>query len=548
MKIILTHFLFLLFIPLFAQQTVGVFLNDKEAFNGYTLLAPTSSTSTYLIDNCGQVINSWSSNYRPGEVAYLIADGQMLRACRFPGSFNGGGVGGRLEWYDWEGNMVWAYNYANAEHHQHHDVEVLPNGNILLMAWESRSKEEAIAMGRDSTEISNQGVWPEQIIELEPVGDSGANIVWEWHLWDHLIQDFDPGKPNFGEVAEHPELFDINYRASRFETDWIHANSLDYNPELDQIILNSRNMNEFWIIDHSTTTAEAASHSGGNSGKGGDLLYRWGNPQTYDRGDADDQRLFGQHDVNWIPQGYPGAGQIMIFNNGQGRPAGNFSSIDVIQAPVDANGHYSINAQEAYGPTSLAWNYIANPATDFYSGRISGAQRMPNGNTLICEGINGHVFEVDENGSLVWDYLIPIGSNGPITQGTTTRPSGLFRAYRYAPDDPILSWLELTAGNVLEVNPLPSDCELFNSTTISTIPTTSIQLLNNPIGEALSIKNPEGHLLRYAVYDLAGRKLSEGISRDFLINKNTSNWTKGMYILQIQDTRTQQLITHKIIR
>jgi len=548
MKIILIHLFILLSIPLLAQQTVGVFLNNEKAFDGYTLLAPTSSTSTYLIDNCGQVINSWSSNYRPGEVAYLIPGGRMLRACRFPGSFNGGGVGGRLELYDWAGGMIWAYNYANVNHHQHHDVEVLPNGNILLMAWERRSKEEAIAMGRDSTKVANQGVWPEQIIELEPVGNAEANIVWEWHLWDHLIQDFDPDKPNFGEIAEHPELFDINYRASEFETDWVHANSIDYNPELDQIILNSRNMNEFWIIDHSTTTTEAASHSGGNSGKGGDLLYRWGNPQTYDRGDASDQKLFGQHDAHWIPKGYPGAGEIMIFNNGQGRPAGSYSSIDIIQAPLESDGNYTLDPQEAYGPQNLSWNYVANPATAFYSGRISGAQRMPNGNTLICEGINGHVFEVDEAGDLVWDYLIPVGSNGPIEQGSSTRPSGLFRAYRYAPEDPILAGLELTAGNVLETNPLPFDCELFNSTSLSTISNSKIQLLANPIGEALRIKNPEGHLLHYAIYDLAGRKLSEDSSHDFLIHKKTLNWTTGMYILQVQDTYTQQLITYKIIR
>ena len=548
MKIILTHFLLLLSIPLLAQQTVGVFLNDESAFNGYTLLAPTSSTSTYLVDNCGQLINSWTSNYRPGEASYLIPDGRLLRVCRFPGSFSGGGIGGRLEIHDWAGNLVWAYNYANLDHHQHHDVELMPNGNILVLAWEGHSKEEAIAMGRDSLEISDQGVWPEQIVELEPIGNSDANIVWSWSLWDHLIQDFDPGKANFGEVAEHPELFDINYRASRFEKDWIHANSIDYNPELDQILINSRNMNEFWIIDHSTTTSEAATHSGGNSGKGGDLLYRWGNPQTYKRGNASDQKLFGQHDTHWIPSGYPGAGQIMIYNNGQGRPAGSFSSVDILQAPVENDGNYVLSAQEAYGPEDLIWSYVASPATDFFSARISGAQRMQNGNTLICEGIEGHVFEVDESGALVWDYLIPIGNNGPIEQGSSTRPSGLFRAYRYAADDPILSGLELIAGNVLEINPLSSDCELFNSTSVSTISKSNIQLLSNPIGETLRIANPDGHSLYYAIYDLAGRLLNEERSRDFLIHKNTSNWQEGMYILQIQDIQTQELITYKIIR
>lgn len=58
-------------------------------------------------------------------------------------------------------------------------------------------------------------------------------------------------------------------------------NGIDYNPVLDQIALSTHNLNEWYIIDHSTTTAEAATSSGGNSGKGGDLLYRWGNPAAY---------------------------------------------------------------------------------------------------------------------------------------------------------------------------------------------------------------------------------------------------------------------------
>ena len=103
---------------------------------------------------------------------------------------------------------------------------------------------------------------------------------------DHLIQDFDASKANYGEVAEHPELIDLNFRLSettnyRDPSDWIHSNGIDYNPELDQIVLSPSNFSEVWIIDHSTTRTEAAGSNGGNSGKGGDLLYRWGNPRAY---------------------------------------------------------------------------------------------------------------------------------------------------------------------------------------------------------------------------------------------------------------------------
>ena len=134
-----------------------------------------------------------------------------------------------------------------------------------------------------------QQMWSESIFEIKPIGSDSAEIVWEWHLWDHLVQDVNPNLSNYGVISEHPELLNINlgqvgFGMSSFgsdNADWIHFNSIDYNPYLDQIVLSSRMMNEIYIIDHSTTTQEAASHSGGNSGKGGDFLYRWGKPQNY---------------------------------------------------------------------------------------------------------------------------------------------------------------------------------------------------------------------------------------------------------------------------
>ena len=129
------------------------------------------------------------------------------------------------------------------------------------------------------------------IVEIEPDGPTGGNIVWEWHVWDHLVQDADPTKDNYGVIADHPELLDINFGDVEGGT-WLHVNAVDYNPELDQIVICARNVSEIYIIDHSTTAEEAAGHTGGNQGHGGDFLYRWGNPLVYGRGTEDDQVIF----------------------------------------------------------------------------------------------------------------------------------------------------------------------------------------------------------------------------------------------------------------
>ena len=176
---------------------------------------------------------------------------------------------------------------------------------------------------------------------------------------------------------------------------------------------------------------QAAGHSGGNSSKGGDLLYRWGNPQAYDRGDATGQRLFGQHDAEWIGHGLPGAGHILVFNNGQFRTGGNYSSVDEIVPPVQPDGSYTLTAGEAYGPASPTWTYTAATPSDFYADHLSGAQRLPNGNTLVCDGPAGTILEVTDAGETVWGYVSPYTWSTP--QGDSNE---VFRAYRYGADYP----------------------------------------------------------------------------------------------------------------
>jgi hypothetical protein len=354
----------------------------------------------------------------------------------------------------------------------------------------------------------------DSLIEIQPAGRIGGKVVWEWHAWDHLVQDHDKTKPNYGDVAAHPELIDANFarnagggffnffggppkpkkaesdKSKKEETkkaaeedkksseedieklkglgyigqsggkkfegffpDWLHVNGISYNEKFDQIMISVREFNEVWIIDHSTTTAEAASHKGGKYGKGGDLLYRWGNPLAYRAGTAQDQRLFQQHDTHWIPKGLPGEGHMLVFNNGGGRPDGRYSSVDEVVLPVDASGNYPREPGKPFGPTEAEWSFTEKRKSNFFAMLMSGAQRLPNGNTLIATGFYGSIFEVTPKNEVVWNYLVP--SDLPQGMGPFMFLAGpgnpIFRAYRYGKDHPGLANRDLTPGELISI-------------------------------------------------------------------------------------------------
>lgn len=386
------------------QKSIVVY--DAHPSEGYILFTPVISRLTYLVDKLGNVVHTWNSKFLPADSAYLLENGNLLRTA-FLGPHPNFlimilGTGGGLQEIAPDGTIVWEFWHIGRNYVPHHDVEVLPNGNILMLVWEIKTYGEIIDAGRNPSKIDDRVIWAEYIIEVEPVGNSGGNIVWEWHVWDRLIQDYDSSKENFGVVEDHPELVDINYGvATKF---WNHADSIDYNEDYDQILISVNNFNEIWVIDHSTTTEEAKGHTGGNSGKGGDILYRWGNPEAYIAGDANDQKLFGQHDANWIDKNCPGEGNILVFNNGEDRPGEKYSSVVEIIPPVDSCGQYQLELGDSYGPDEPIWVYTASNPTDFYSSYTGSVQRLANGNTLICDGFTGWFFEVTPEKEIIWGY------------------------------------------------------------------------------------------------------------------------------------------------
>ncbi len=545
-KLLLPYFAFLLFIPLLdAQQTVGLFTYEEDAFNGYTLFSPLRSSTTYLINNCGQIVHSWEGAYLPSRMSYLLEDGTLLRAVKSNQGnpvINAGGAGERIQKVDWDGNVLWDFIYSNDSVRMHHDIEPLPNGNVLILAWEYKSSEEAIAAGRDPSLLPDNAVWPEHIIEVQQTDPTSGIIVWEWHLWDHLIQDFDNTKTNFGAIEDHPELLDINFVSDIPElgdADWIHANGIDYNETLNQIVIGSPGLNELYVIDHSTNIVEAASHSGGNSGKGGDILYRWGNSIAYGHGASSDLKLFGQHDVHWISEGMADAGKIMIFNNGRDRPGGNASSIDIIDPPIDGDGNYIYQQGNSYGPEAPEWTYQANNPTDWYTSFISGAQRLPNGNTLICSGADGRFFEINLNSEIVWEYINPVTQFGPTPQEENIPPFGglngniVFRCIRYATDFPGLQNKDLSPGDPIEPNALPSSTDCNILTGFNEEPFQKVKFYPNPAKAFIFIEKENIEVIDFQLIDMLGRVILTGKLETTLHELNLSRLENGIYFLKL---------------
>ena len=472
--------------PWSAQEAAGkrgLRVNAEGAFEGYTLVSPNNSREVHLLDMQGNIVHTWATGSVPGGAVQLLADGHLLRCGQAPDNprFHGRGLAGLIEEIAWDGTVVWQYRLANGDVTQHHEVEALPNGNVLAIAWEHRTQEEALAAGRDPAWVGEKGLWPDTVVELKPLPPDGAEVVWTWRLWDHLVQDRNPRAPNHGAPRDVPGRVDINFdhrgapavevqeseedrlaREAQEETlrqmgyvggedpapsagdgpqrnpDFVHTNSVDYHPGLDLIVLSPRHASEAWVIDHSTTTAEAATSSGGRYGHGGDLLWRWGNPRIWGHGGEADQRLFHQHDVTWLPVDAGAPPRLLLFNNGIDRPSGEFSEVFELELPFDAARGFVRDGAAPWGPAAPAWVY--SRSAGFYSGYISGAQRLGNGNTLICSGLPGHVFEVDPSGHVVWDFLNSLGGAVAATEsGNVMPPNALFRALRIAKDDPRLA-------------------------------------------------------------------------------------------------------------
>lgn len=371
-------------------QIFFALLADAQQWGDYYFYSVQNSNKAYLLNNSGATYHTWtfSSANPTGYSSYMLPGGDILRTVKYtPNSFSGGGQTGKLQKVDFNGNVIWDFVYSTTSYAMHHDICPMPNGNVLLISYELKTAAEATQAGCSQ----NITIWSEKIVEVKQTGPTTGEIVWEWHLWDHLVQNHDPSKDNYvASISDHPERLNINYKTTK---DWIHMNGVDYNPVLDQITFSSHNLNEIYVIDHSTTINEAAGSTGGISGKGGDFLYRWGNPQAY--GMSGTAILNVVHDAHWIPERSINSGRLVAFNN-RG-VSSNKSSVDQIVPPLNGFG-YERTAGAPFQPLSYTERHACNGG----SNSMGGSQQLPNGNMLVCIATSGLVYETNAAGTTIW--------------------------------------------------------------------------------------------------------------------------------------------------
>ena len=483
MKKTLLLFGFFLFASvLFAQECFYIptetrYWDNSSTYDGYTLFG--ASGKTYLINFAGQVIHTWNVGTSPR----FTEAGTLLDAV-------GGGPssGGSWEELDWNGNIKWSYTEPRSNYHPHHDFEKIYNPKLgdstfIYIANKDLTAAQCKAAGCDTTQNYN-GAQMDAIVEVNRQG----HVIWEWWFFNHVVQDKYPSiTSTYGVIANTPGRRNLNIPGMPVQKDWLHCNALDYNQDKDLIVISSVH-GEFYIIDHGNTFVanDSAASIALAATSAGDFLYRFGDPAKYNQGTAPsigtnwetsttgNKQMGGNHDVQWIKSGLPGAGDIMIFNNGQNlfeltgqsyifeinpyRTSTGSTSTTFVNPP-DA-GYYNLapadpqNFMKATKKISnqVVWMYSSKDNVSFMNTIGGSAQRLPNGNTLICSCNDGHLFEVaSDDTTIVWEYICPVTAEGikKIKGPTYPHDNSVFRAYRYTSTDPALNGQDLTPGSTI---------------------------------------------------------------------------------------------------
>jgi hypothetical protein len=412
-------------VPAFAEPSVvptGVTVYVPAlAYNTYVLFG-TPDHKTRLIDMEGNVVREWAYAGFPstlldpaliggkrGHVLVQLSTDERSGAGivpHMPAEFRNRTIGE----LDWDGKTVWEWGEQapGGAARQHHDWAREANGNTLILA----NSFHPIA-GFKLPEILDDVIYD--------VAADGR-LLWQWQASDHLREiGFTPQALTLLHAVETPDYLHVNNMTPVGDNHWFDAGDTRFAP--DNILFDSRNANFIAIIDRKT----------------GHIVWTLGpnfpaGPPSATVPRPVDQ-ISGQHDAHLIEPGLPGAGNLIVFDN-QGE--GGY--------PPVALGVNSGSRILEIDPVKkqIVWQYTAensgSPGWTFYSSFISSARRLPNGNTLIDEGMNGRIFQITPTGSIVWEYVSPYYAPSPVggTSGTV-RSNWLYRAqpvpYDWVPAD-----------------------------------------------------------------------------------------------------------------
>lgn len=382
------------------------FLNEELVEDGLVLINDAGNNRVYLMDKSAKIHHEWKLTSGLGNDVFLLPNGKLLASLEADEpQIELGGSGGKLQLIDKDGKVEWNFDYSSEDRITHHDAELLPNGNIIALVWERINVDEAM---RNGSKLETD-LFTEAIIEINP---ESKEIVWEWRAWDHIVQDIDDAKNSFGIISKNPQLIDLNY-VDREDGDIMHANGIAYDQINDLIHISVNFYHEVWVIDHSTSTEVARGHTGGTFGKGGDLIYRFGNPMAYQNPNG--KKLFYSNHFPNLLQGED-LGKMLIFSNGTGLDQSTVYELKLPQT-------FTLEPNTDNEP-EVAWSFTNS---ELFAPKVSGAVKLPNGNRLITEGDFG-IWEVTESGEVVWKF----SSDG-----------FFWRAYHYDKDAPEILSLKL---------------------------------------------------------------------------------------------------------
>jgi hypothetical protein len=381
-----------------------------KAWNGFTVLSPLGTPAVIVVDMNGRVVKRWDgfdlvsggpARVLPGGVviapqgdamprhleasALVVEDFAGKELWRFDrGERNGAGAWSGRQHHDWQLSTFPSGAYSPSF------TPALAGATMLLLTHSTHADPR----------IADGVLDDDRLIEL----DAKGNVTWQWRAGDHIAELglTPPARAAIRRNGKRPgyDWFHMNSAAYLGPNKWFDAGHKRFDPH--NVIVSSRSASLIAIV-----------------ARDGRIVWQLGPDSTVSPAATALGQIIGQHDVTMIPQGLPGAGDLLLFDNGGSSGYGDPSPISPTGDAIYQRAGSRVLEIDPV-TLKLVWSYSA---PNFYSFNISSAQRLPNGDTLIAEGTTGRVFEVTPDKQIVWEYVAP-PEEGPRAS------NAVYRAYR----------------------------------------------------------------------------------------------------------------------